>query len=84
MRREPGAGEFVQTWKHWAGEFINWTNVSSYSAVTPNDPDQLKAAIAERVTSVAIEADTMYFQTYTSGVLTDAAHDLPAQRHCAQ
>jgi C1A family cysteine protease len=47
-------------------------NVASYAAVTPNDPDQLKAAIAERPTSVAIEADTMVFQTYTSGVLTSA------------
>jgi len=32
-------------------------NVASYSAVTPNDTDQMKAAIAERPVSVGIEAD---------------------------
>lgn len=31
------------------------------------------AAIAQQPQAVAIEADTAYFQTYTSGVLTNAA-----------
>lgn len=61
-------------WSHCSSDSSKGVvNVASYSAVTPNDTDALKAAIAERVTSVAIEADTYYFQTYTSGVLTDAA-----------
>lgn len=30
-------------------------------------------AIAQQPQAVAIEADTVYFQSYTSGVLTDAA-----------
>jgi C1A family cysteine protease len=49
------------------------TNVSSYAAVTPSDLDAMYAAIAQQPVSVAIEADTTYFQTYVSGVLTDAA-----------
>ena len=31
------------------------------------------AAIAKQPCAVAIEADTFYFQTYSSGVLTDEA-----------
>jgi len=46
------------------------TSVVSYAAVTPNDPDQLKAALNEQPTSVAIEADKLVFQFYTSGVIT--------------
>ena len=31
------------------------------------------AAIVQQPNAVAIEADTAYFQTYTSGILTNAA-----------
>ena len=45
-------------------------SVTSYQNVTPNDPDQLKAALATGPVSIAIEADTAVFQQYTGGVIT--------------
>ena len=47
--------------------------VSTYTDVTKNSPDQLKAALAQQPVSVAIEADKTAFQMYTSGVLTGSA-----------
>ena len=44
--------------------------VSTYTDVTKNSPDQLKAALAQQPVSVAIEADKLVFQTYKSGVLS--------------
>merc|ERR1712060_219390 len=44
--------------------------VSTYTDVTKNDASQLKAALDKQPVSVAIEADKMAFQMYTSGVLT--------------
>ena len=44
--------------------------VSSFVDVTSNSADQLKAAIALGPVSVAIEADRLVFQSYTSGVIT--------------
>jgi len=38
--------------------------------VTPNNQLALKAAVAKQPVSVAIEADTRYFQMYAGGVLT--------------
>lgn len=49
--------------------------LSSYSDVTPNDPDQLKAALMVGPVSVAIEADQFAFQGYTSGVITSGCGD---------
>lgn len=46
---------------------------SSCSDVQPNDQVSLKAAVAAQPVSVAIEADTRYFQSYKSGILTDAS-----------
>jgi KDEL-tailed cysteine endopeptidase len=46
---------------------------SSCSDVTANDQISLKGAVAQQPVSIAIEADTKYFQLYSSGVLTDAA-----------
>jgi len=46
---------------------------SGYSMVTPNNPDQLKAALDKAPVSVAIEADKIAFQSYQSGVLTGSA-----------
>jgi cathepsin L len=40
--------------------------------VTPNDQLALKAAVAKQPVVIAIEADTRYFQSYSSGILTDA------------
>lgn len=45
---------------------------SSCSDVTPNDQVALMAAVAQQPVVIAIEADTRYFQTYSSGILTDA------------
>ena len=38
-----------------------------------NDQLSLKAAVAQQPVSIAIEADTAYFQSYSSGVLTSSA-----------
>ena len=40
------------------------TKVASYVTVTPNNVDQMKAALAVTALSVSIEADKMVFQTY--------------------
>ncbi len=45
---------------------------SSCYDVTPNDQIALKAAVAKNPVVVAIEADQRYFQSYSSGILTDA------------
>ena len=41
--------------------------------VKPNDQLSLKAAVAKQPIAVAIEADTKYFQSYSSGVLTSSS-----------
>jgi len=46
---------------------------SSCSDVTPNNQVTFKKAVAQQPVSVAIEADTKYFQFYTSGVLTSSS-----------
>ena len=46
---------------------------SSCSDVKPNDQISLKAAVAQQPVAIAIEADTVYFQSYSSGVLTSAS-----------
>jgi C1A family cysteine protease len=53
----------------------SYTNVQVTGSVqvTANNKSALQNAVYLTPVSVAIEADTMYFQTYTSGVLTDAA-----------
>jgi C1A family cysteine protease len=48
-------------------------HLSSCSDVKPNDQLSLKAAVARQPVSVAIEADTRYFQSYSSGVLTSSS-----------
>ena len=48
-------------------------HVSSCSDVKPNDQISLKAAVAQQPVAIAIEADTRYFQSYSSGVLTSAS-----------
>jgi len=45
-------------------------HITSCSDVKPNDQLSLKGAVAMQPVSVAIEADTAYFQLYSSGVLT--------------
>lgn len=40
--------------------------------VTPNDQQALASATAQNPVIIAIEADTRYFQSYSSGILTDA------------
>ena len=45
---------------------------SSCSDVTPKDQVALMAAVAQQPVVIAIEADTRYFQSYSSGILTSA------------
>jgi C1A family cysteine protease len=45
-------------------------HMSSCSDVKPNDQLSLKAAVTQQPVAIAIEADTRYFQSYSSGVLT--------------
>ena len=40
--------------------------------VAPKDQLALKAAVAKQPVTIAIEADTRYFQSYSGGILTDA------------
>ena len=47
--------------------------ISSCSDVKPNDQISLKGAVAQQPVSIAIEADTRYFQSYTGGVLTSTS-----------
>ena len=47
-------------------------HVSSCSDVKPNDQISLKAAVAQQPVAIAIEADTRYFQSYSSGVLSSS------------
>ena len=44
--------------------------MSSCYDVKPNDQLSLKSAVSRQPVSVAIEADTFYFQSYSNGVLT--------------
>ena len=48
-------------------------HISYCSDVKPNDQISLKAAVAQQPVSIAIEADTRYFQSYSSGVLTSTS-----------
>ena len=47
-------------------------HISSCSDVKPNDQISLKGAVAQQPVAIAIEADTKYFQSYSSGVLTSS------------
>ena len=47
--------------------------MSSCSDVKPNDQISLTAAVAQQPVAIAIEADTLYFQSYSSGILTSAS-----------
>ena len=49
------------------------TRFTSCSDVKPNDQISLKGAVFKQPVVVAIEADTRYFQSYTSGILTEAS-----------
>ncbi len=48
------------------------THFSTCYEVTQNDQVALTSAVAQQPISIAIEADTKYFQLYSSGILTDA------------
>ena len=48
-------------------------HVTSCSDVKPNDQVSLKAAVAQQPVAIAIEADTRYFQSYSSGILDSAS-----------
>jgi len=46
--------------------------VTSYQNVTPSNPEQMQAALTTAPLAVAIEADKMVFQTYSTGVLSSS------------
>ena len=46
-------------------------NFSNCYDVTPKDQVALKSAVSKQPVVIAIEADTRYFQSYSSGILTD-------------
>ena len=46
---------------------------TSCSNVKANDQISLKGAVSQQPVSIAIEADTRYFQSYSSGVLTSSS-----------
>jgi C1A family cysteine protease len=48
-------------------------HISYCSDVKPNDQVSMKAAVAQQPVAVAIEADTRYFQSYSSGILTSSS-----------
>lgn len=48
-------------------------HITSCSDVKPNDQLSLKAAVANQPVAIAIEADTRYFQSYSSGILTSSS-----------
>ena len=59
-----------------AGTCHSCTPTTKFSAcydVTPKDQVSLKNAVAKNPVVVAIEADTRYFQSYSSGILTDVS-----------
>jgi C1A family cysteine protease len=41
--------------------------------VKPNDQISLKGAVSQQPVSIAIEADTKYFQSYSGGILTSSS-----------
>ena len=47
--------------------------MANFANVKPDSPADLKAALMKGPASVAIEADTMVFQTYSSGIITSSA-----------
>ena len=47
--------------------------ISSCADVKPNDQVSLKGAVAQQPVAIAIEADTRYFQSYSSGILTSSS-----------
>jgi C1A family cysteine protease len=49
------------------------SKITSCSDVKPNDQISLKAAVSQQPVSIAIEADTRYFQSYSGGVLTSTS-----------
>lgn len=48
-------------------------HISSCSDVKPNDHVSLTVAVSKQPVAVAIEADTRYFQSYSSGIITSAS-----------
>lgn len=52
---------------------VSVVKVSSCFDITPNDQLSLMSAVAMRPVSIAIEADTKYFQFYSGGVLTSSS-----------
>jgi len=47
-------------------------NVATYTKVTPNSYTALQTAIAKQPISISIDAESQYFGSYTTGVLTSA------------
>ena len=45
--------------------------VSNFTTITPNSVDQMKAGLNQQPLAIAIEADKLCFQTYSSGVFNN-------------
>jgi len=54
-------------------EPVTSETAKSHVSVEVDNVDQLKAALQLGAVTVGIEADTKYFQTYQSGILSDGA-----------
>jgi len=66
------SGTTTQSGSCLYNQSLGVVSVASFVTIG-TDCNSIMAAIAQEPVSVAIEADTAYFQTYTSGVLTNAA-----------
>jgi KDEL-tailed cysteine endopeptidase len=53
-------------------DFISAVTFTKCFDVVPNDQVSLKAAVAKQPVSIAIEADSRYFQSYSSGIITSS------------
>ena len=74
--RQENSYPYVSGTTKSAGTCQKCTPVAQFSKcydITPNNELALKEAVAQQPVSIAIEADTKYFQLYSGGILTDAA-----------
>ena len=58
--------------KYAAGGLVTTVSPTDYVEVAA-DPTSIQSAVAIKPNSVAIEADTSYFQSYTSGIMSGTA-----------
>lgn len=64
-----GSGGETHNCLYHETDFKSGVVVSSYEQVEENNVSQMKAALSKQPLSVVVQADTLVFQTYQSGVL---------------